>query len=143
MIVESQMSKNPTDLYNVMSFISLFSAMLPASFYLQTCGKSQIKTVVTNSDTQITSHFSSHFVSNSPTVDTLCAIKKVSRKWFPSICWARGHMIKGEISKSQYWQTAAMRFPLPHLPKKSCVFPSNYILFLFTWKQHRVPLSPN
>lgn len=71
MIVESQMSKNPTDLYNVMSFISLFPAMLPASFYLEACGKTQIKTVVTNSDAQITLHFISHFISYSPTVDAL------------------------------------------------------------------------
>jgi len=63
------MSKNPTDLYNVMSFISLFSAMLPASFYLEACGKTQIKTVVTSADTQITFYFVSHFISYSTTVD--------------------------------------------------------------------------
>lgn len=76
MIVQSQVSENPTDLYNVLSFISLFSAMLPASFYLEACGKTQIKTVVTNSDMEITLHFISHFISYSLTVDALWAIKK-------------------------------------------------------------------
>lgn len=79
------MSKNPTDLYNVMSFISLFRLL---HFALRLARKKknkkqktqQIKTVVTSSDTQITSHFSSHFVSYSTAVDALCAIKKSFRK---------------------------------------------------------------
>lgn len=78
------MSKNPTDLYNVMSFISLFCLL---HFALRLARKKnkkqktqQIKTVVTSSDTQITSHFSSHFVSYSTAVDALCAIKKSFRK---------------------------------------------------------------
>lgn len=74
------MSKNPTDLYTVMSFISLLCLL---HFTSRLAGKKkpqQIKTVVTSPDTQITSHFSSHFVSYSPAVDALCAIKKSFKK---------------------------------------------------------------
>lgn len=131
------MSKNPTDLYNVLSFISLFSAMLPASFYLEACGKTQIKIVVTNSDMEITLHFISHFISYSPTVDALWAIKK-SFKEIISEClpstrykWLRRRLADVGIDRQ-----------LPcSLQKELCSFPSNCISFLFTLKQYGVPTA--
>lgn len=137
MIVQSQVSKNPTDLYNVLSFISLFSAMLPALFYLEACGKTQIKTVVTNSDMEITLHFISHFITYSLTVDALWAIKKSFKE-----------MISECLPSTRYrwlWRRLAdvgIGSQSPRPPQKElCFFPSNCILFLFTLKQYGVPIS--
>lgn len=115
--------------------------MLPASFYLEACAKTQIKTVVTNSDTQITLHFISHFISYSPTVDALWAIKK---KFWENDFWVFGEhkvqMITEEISRCWYWQSVAI--PPPPTSKKHCAFPKQLHFILIGRKPIQSPNIP-